>query len=166
MRRTCKRFLSAFLAIVMVLALMPAMAMPASAEEGVYILDATTDLAAMAAGEKADGDTQEVGTDGYFTIVYSSKTKIDGSEKTFDDGYAATQRINFGGSSAFDPMKNVVRFTTSAPATVKLWWVSGGDGRTMTIWDKAGDEVGVVGADSVKNSLYIHEVELSEAGTY
>ena len=116
MRRTgTKRLLSAVLAIIMVLALMPAMAMPASAEEGVYILDATADLTAMAAGDKADGDIQEAGTDGDFTIDYSAKTKIDGSNKTFDDGYTASQRLNFGGASTFDPMKNAVKFTTSAP---------------------------------------------------
>ena len=167
MRRTStKRILSAVLAIIMVLALMPVVTMPAFAEEGVYVLDATTDLPAMAAGEKADGDTLEAGTDGYFTVVFSAKTKIDGSDKTFDDGYAATQRLNFGGSSAFDPMKNTVKFTTNAPAVVKLWWVCGGDGRPMTIWDASGSDVASVGADSVKNDLYIHEIELPEAGTY
>ena len=164
--KSFKRLLSAVLALCMVLALMPAMAMPASADEGVYVLDATADLAAFAAGEKADGDIQQAGTDGYFTIVYSAKTKVDGSNKTFDDGYTATQRLNFGGSSAFDPMKNAVKFVTNAPATVKIWWVSGGDGRTMTIWDNAGAEVAAVGADSVKNSLYIHEISLDTAGTY
>ena len=165
-RNTGRRLLCALLAMVMVLALMPAMVLPVTAEEGVYTLDVTADLTAFAAGERADGDVQQAGTDGYFTIVYSAKTKVDGSSKTFDDGYTATQRLNFGGKSEFDPMKNAVKFVTSAPAAVKLWWVSGGDGRTMTIWDSAGAEVAAVGADSVKNSLYIHTIELTEAGTY
>lgn len=121
MRRTStKRLIASVLAIIMVLALMPAMAMPVSAEEGVFTLDATADLTAFAAGERADGDTEIAGTDGYFTVVYSAKTKVDASSKTFEDGHSATQRLNFGGSSAFDPMKNAVKFTTSATATVNI----------------------------------------------
>jgi len=133
-----------------------------------YILDATADLTAFAAGEKADGDNESVGTNGYFTVFYSAKTKVDGSNKTFEDGYAATQRLNFGGKSDFgDVIKNAVMFKTSAPATVKIWWVSGGDGREMAICDASGSVVTATdAAESVKNALYISELALDAAGTY
>ena len=133
-----------------------------------YILDATTDLAPVAQGEKADGDNEDVGTEGYFTVFYSAKTKVDGSNKTFDDGYVASQRLNFGGSSAVgDVNKNVVQFTTAAAATVKIWWVSGGDGREMAILDASGNAVTATDpAESVKNGLYISELTLDAAGTY
>ena len=144
---------------------LPEPEVPAS---GAYVLDATTDLAPMAAGDKADGDTEVVGTEGYFTVFYSEKTKVDGSKKEFEDGYAATQRLNFGGKSAFgDTIKNAVQFKTEGPATVKIWWVSGGDGREMAICDGAGTVVTATdAAESVKNSLYISTLTLDAAGTY
>ena len=161
-----QKSVAVFLAFAMVILLMPVAVLEARADSLTYTLDATADLTAFAAGEKVDGDNEDVGTDGYFTVFYSAKTKVDGSSKTFDDGYSATQRLNFGGSSGFDPLKNVVKFTTSNVATVKIWWVSGGDGRTMTIWDSTGNAVTSTGADSVKNSLYISELALNAAGTY
>ena len=167
MRNTpVRRTIAAVLAFAMVLLLMPSLTMGASAETVGYVLDATADLTAFTAGDKADGDNEDVGTDGYFTVFYSAKTKVDGSSKTFDDGYAATQRLNFGGSSGFDPLKNVIRFTTSGAATVKIWWVSGGDGRSMAICDGSGTVIASAGSDSVKNSLYISELTLAAAGTY
>ena len=162
-----KRFVSTVMALLMVLTLVPAVSARA-ADANTYVLDCTTDLAAMAAGAKADGDMDQAGTDGYFTIIYSSKTKIDSSSKTFEDGYTATQRLNFGGSSSMgDTMKNLVRFTTSNSATIKLWWVSGGDGREMAIWDTSGNTVTATDPTaSVKNGLYISELTVEAAGTY
>jgi hypothetical protein len=77
---------------------------PGSAAESTktYTLDTTADLEAMAAGAKADGDAEKAGTEDFFTIYYSSKTKIDFSTKTFDDGYTGTQRLNFGGKAQID----------------------------------------------------------------
>ena len=96
-------------------------------EEIVHTLDVSTDLAEMAQGAKADGDVEKAGTDNFFTIHYSAKTKIDTSSKTFEDGYAASKRINMGGSSEVGATnKNVIEFTTEGPATLKIWWVSGG----------------------------------------
>ncbi len=139
----------------------------ASAEPVVNTLDATTDLEAVAQGSKADGDTTVAGSNDYFTLIYSAKTKVDGSNKTFDDGYAATQRINFGGKSSFgDVISNVVKFETNNTATVKVWWVSGGDGREVDIFDNAGTSVVRTAEGSVKNSLYISELSLADAGTY
>lgn len=63
-----------------------------------YILDTTADLTAASVGAFADGESAKAGTENYFTMFYSASTKIDGSKKSFDDGYSATQRINFGGT--------------------------------------------------------------------
>ena len=122
----------------------------------------------MDAGAKADGDTQKIGTEEFFTIHYSAKTKVDGSKKTFEDGYKATQRINWGGKSVVksDSIKNAIEFTVEAGATVKIWWVSGGDGRTLEIVDADKNSYGSVGSDSVKNELYINEFTIEAAGTY
>ena len=165
---TVRRAVAIVLVLAMVLVLAPVTALTTNAAEVVYTLDATADLTALAQGDKADGDNEDVGTNGYFTVFYSAKTKVDGSNKTFDDGYTASQRLNFGGASALGEVnKNVVMFTTTNPATVKIWWVSGGDGREMAIWDASGNTVAATdAAASVKNALYISELTLEAAGTY
>ncbi len=130
-----------------------------------FVLDTTTDLTAMAEGGKADGDITTVKD--FFNIVHSAKNKVDSSSKTFDDGYTATQRLNFGGKT--DPAKdmiNSVMFTTENKGTAKIWWVSGGDGRTFTLFDAEGNVVTKTTEESVKNSLYISTLEIPEAGTY
>ena len=133
-----------------------------------YALDATLDLAAMAQGAKGDGDVDKAGTEEFFTIHYSAKTKIDGSEKTFDDGYFATQRINMGGKTDFskDPLLNAIGFKTEGAATVKVWWVSGGDGRALQLFGAGGSVIESREDASVKNELYISTFEITEAGQY
>ncbi len=136
---------------------------PAAPSE--HIFDATADLAAMAQGTKADGDSEVV--QDYFTIIYSAKTKIDGSKKAFDDGYNATQRLNFGGKTQPGKgMINSVRFTADGPATVRLWWVSGGDARPFALYDAEGVILKKTEVESVKNALYITDFEIEAAGTY
>ncbi len=154
------RLMSLVLAFVLVCGLLP----PVRATENVHTLDATLDLTPFAQGDKADGDTEVV--NGYFTVMYSAKNKVDGSNKTFDDGYTATHRLNFGGKT--DPAKgmiNSVKFTTENPATVKLWWVSGGDGRNMGLYDASGNVLTET-TESVKNALYISTLTVEAAGTY
>ncbi len=156
-----QRLLCCILALALVCGMLPSV----RASENVHVLDATADLTAFAQGDKADGDTEVVKD--YFTIMYSAKNKVDGSNKTFDDGYTATQRLNFGGKT--DPEKgmiNSVKFTTQNPATVKIWWVSGGDGRNFGIYDSAGTVLMETADASVKNALYISTLTIGEAGTY
>ena len=136
-----------------------------AAEPIVSTLDTTADLKAFAQGDKADGDSETAGTNGYFTLLYSAKTKVDGSSKSFDDGYEATQRVNFGGTAAID--KNAIKFTTSNAATVKVWWVEGGDNnRQITILDAAGTAVATTDVTLAKNATCISTFDLAEAGTY
>ena len=152
-----------FIALLIGMLLLPVLS--AQAEETVHVLDATADLPAMAQGEKADGDSAQFND--YFTVMFSAKNKIDGSNKAFDDGYTATQRLNFGGKT--DPKKgmiNSVMFRTEGAATVKFWWVSGGDGRQFAIYNDAGEVLVKTEVESVKNSLYISELAVDAAGAY
>ena len=152
------------LTALFVLLLLTCLLIPAATAED-RIFDATTDLAAMAQGEKADGDTSLVND--YFTIHYSAKTKIDGSSKEFDDGYTAAQRLNFGGKTQPGKgMINSVRFTAEGPATVRIWWVSGGDGRQFALYNADCAVIEKTSVNSLKNALYISDFQLPEGGTY
>jgi len=170
MKKVMSKLLTVALAIALVMMLLPA----AFAASVTYTFDATTDLEAMAAGTKADGDTMKVGTDNYFTIIFSAKTKIDGSKKKFDDGYTATQRLNFQGQTIIkeDDTKNAVQFTTSGPATVKIWWVCGGsdDGnggyRNVAIFSADGTKLAQSEFESTANTPYLSEFTVDAAGTY
>ncbi|WP_029231973.1 pectinesterase family protein [Butyrivibrio sp. VCB2006] len=125
----------------------------------------SADLTAFAAGAKADGETEKAGTDEYFTLVYSAKSKVDSSTKTWDDGYTSSQRINFGGAVSTE--KNAVKFTTSADeATVKVWWACGDTGRQMALLDSNGSQVAVSEEAAVKNSAYTSTLKAGAAGTY
>ena len=131
-----------------------------------YVFDATLDHEAMDQGAKADGDTATF-ADGFFTIHYSAKTKVDGSKKNFDDGYTATQRLSMGGKTSIGSIvKNAIEFTTDEAATVTIWWVCGGDGREIEIFDANGNVIMTSAESCVKNSLYITTFELTEGGTY
>ena len=132
-----------------------------------YTLDATADLEPVAQGAKADGDAEKAGTENFFTIYYSAKTKVDSSEKTFDDGYTASQRINMGGSTSFTgTIKNAIEFNTESAATVKVWWVCGGDGRELQLAGADGTVLESKEVECVKNSAYISTFEIAEAGKY
>ena len=125
----------------------------------------SSDLTAFSAGTKADGDTESAGTDDFFTIIYSAKSKVDSSTKTWDDGYTSSQRINFGGVASLE--KNAVKFTTEREATVKIWWVEGGDdNREITILNSAGETVATTSEGIAKNAVAISTLSLEEAGTY
>ena len=132
-------------------------------EQQAHTLDATRDLEAMEKGAKNDGDTLLV--NGYFTIHFSAKNKIDGSNKEFSDGYTATQRLNFGGKTTKE-LYNTVEFTTTGAVTVKIWWVSGGADRTFAIYDASGNIVCQTEAPTDSNLLFISTLTLDAAGTY
>lgn len=161
--------LSVLLAVLMLLALIPLtpLTTKASAAGTTYVLDSSADLAAAAAGAYTDGQAVKAGTENFFTIYMSAKTKIDGSKKTFDDGYEAPQRLNFGGKADVANMKNVISFKTGAAATVKIWWVQGGDDhRQCAIFDASGAEVAATTGTYTKNSPYMSTLEVPAAGTY
>ena len=160
------------IAAIMVMSLfIVAMLIPTSAEEAatekVHVLDASTDLTEFAAGSKADGEAEKAGTDSFFTVHYSAKTKVDASGKNFEDGYSGSQRINMGGSTSVGgTIKNAIEFTTDGVATVKVWWVCGGDGRELNLYGSDGSVLYTTAEGCIKNSMYISTIEITEAGKY
>ena len=162
-----RKILSALLVLCLAVLIVPILVTPASAEEKTYTFNAD-DLAEMAAGAKADGDVEKAGTENFFTIHYSAKTKIDPSKKTFEDEHVGNQRLNFGGKAQIgETTKNVLSFTTEGEATVKIWWVQGGDDhRQMGIFKEDGTLLVQTEGEYVKNSPYISTLAVTEAGTY
>ena len=169
-----KRILAAFLAVLMVVAIMPFTSFSGiftskakAAESGKKYTFEGTDLEAAAAGKYTDGQAVTAGTDGYFTFYMSAKTKIDGSEKTWSDGYICAQRVNFGGKADVTNMKNLVSFKTSNAAKVKVYWVEGGaDNRQIAIFDSKGGVVTKTEVTAAKNEAVVSTLELADAGTY
>ncbi len=160
------RALAAALAFVMLLALVPVTAL---AQSVTYVLDVSSDVPGFAAGTKEDGETEKFGTDGYFTIFFSKKMKVDSSNKNFEDGVSASMRLNFQGETQFTGDGNIlaaIQLKTSGPAKVKVWWVCGGNNRTVNVFDSNGATVAKSEGESVKNSLYITELSVDAAGTY
>ncbi len=170
MKHLAKRTLSFVLVLAMLLSAVAVTALAAddvliapnpNANPNKHVLEANT-LTAFADGKK-DGDTEVV--EDYFTILYSSKSKVDSSKKTWEDAYASSQRINFGGKATTE--KNAVKFTTSGPATVKIWWAQAGDdNREYAILDSAGKVVVKTSGTYKKGDPYMSTLELTEAGTY
>ena len=131
-----------------------------------YVLDAA-DLAQFTNGAKKDGEEQSAGTDDYFTILWSSKSKVDGSKKSFEDGTAFTQRINLGGKLDVTNNKNGVSFKTTGAAEVKVYWVEGGDdNRQMALLTGSGTVVAKTGETLAKNATCISVLKVTKAGTY
>ncbi len=129
-----------------------------------FVFEASA-LTPFAAGAKADGDSEKAGTDDYFTLVYSAKSKVDSSTKTFEDDYVSSQRVNFGGAATTE--KNAIKFTTSNSATVKIWWAQGGeDNRQMAILNGAGEVVTATEGTWTKNAAYISTLKVDAAGSY
>lgn len=132
--------------------------------DGTYVFESSA-LSAVTAGAKADGDTEAVGTEDYFTLIYSAKTKVDSSSKSFDDGYSSSQRVNFGDVVSVD--KNAIKFKTSNAATVKIWWAEGGDNnRQMAILNGSGTVVAQTKETLAKNAACCSELKVEKAGTY
>ena len=129
-----------------------------------YVLESSS-LTAFSAGTKADGDMEQAGTENYFSIIYSAKSKVDGSNKTFEDGYVSEQRISLGG--AVSTSKNAIKFSINKKATIKVWWVEAGDdNRQMQIINSNGEVVVKTDVTAAKNACVISTLELEEAGTY
>ena len=169
-----KRILAAFLAVLMVVAIMPFTSFSGiftskakAAESGKKYTFEGTELEAAAAGKYTDGQAVTAGTYVYFTFYMSAKTKIDSSDKTWEDGYACKQRVNFGGKADVANMKNLVSFKTSNAAKVKVYWVEGGtDNRQMAIFGSTGDVVTKTEVTAAKNDPVVSTLELADAGTY
>lgn len=133
-----------------------------------HVLDAGKLADKAKVDEEGFSHTESVGEDGFFTIYYALKTKVEGNEKTFDDGVTVTKRLNWQTSTVVsaDLINAAIEFTVENAATVKVWWVSGGDGRAIAVYNADGTIVAQSAEGSVKNSLYVTELAIPEAGTY
>ncbi len=168
--KTTNKLWALALSLIMLLTLIPVSAFTfsttASAAENKHVFESSK-MAAAAQGTYKD--SQEVKFDDYFTLYMSAKTKVDSSSKTWaDDGYTSGQRLNFGSKGDVAAMKNLVSFKTANPATVKIWFVQGGDdNRQMAIWDASGAQVAVTELSGMKkNDPYYAALKLDKAGTY
>ena len=133
----------------------------------------TTDsLAPIAQGDVAKGDTLNVGTDGFFTLIFGDKGKVDKSKAEFEDGYVGTQRLHFNGNTKVESnnVSRSIMFTTEGPTTLKVWWKAGKDGRNVEIYTWDGEKtltpVYSASTETTENSLYITTFEITKAGTY
>ncbi len=162
-RKLLTRILAGFLALILLLSLIP---LVATAEAATFVVE-ISQLENKPKGTWKNGDTFKCGTDDYFTVFCSDTTRIDGSSKSFPDGYEADKRLNFNSDSKFgDQILNAVQIKTTSPAKVTVWFVSGGNDREVAIFDQAGNVLQQSGPGAVKNSPYIAEFQLSDANTY
>ena len=160
------RIVAVALVALLLLTLLPAAAIVALGAGNTYVLDVTADMEQFAAGTHSNGASGKFGTDGYFILHYGEKMKLDGSNKTFSDGVTATQRINFQSKTDPTDWSYSLEFTCSSAATVKFWWVAGGDNRRMALYDSSANIIAEDGTSTTKNSMYITEFTVAEAGTY
>ncbi len=168
-----KKIVCAILVLVMLLGLIPAIAFAAEAQ----VLESCK-LEKFDKNTKADGETQTVGS---YTIYWSAKSKVDGSNKKWSDGYEPategeekTLRINFGGKTQFKEdgsILNAIKFTVTEASTVKVWWVQAGnkDGdpaRQVAVYSEAGEVLSKTEDASAQNDPVLSTLEVSAAGTY
>lgn len=127
-----------------------------------------------------DGELRYLGTDGFFTVICKSGTKIDyfdadnHSAKVFEDGFEATKRLSLNGKINWKDgkvTKTGMEITVNSAATVKIWWVAGDAGRYVAIQDvtKTSKDFVAVSAKTeevAKGELLIDTFELPEAGSY
>ena len=121
-----------------------------------------------------------------FTLMFYGKddngtakgSQVNLSSQTFSDGYEGKARFNTQGTAKTTQAS--IKFTTKTEAAVKVWWICGGDPKTdsttgeidsstyreMTILDSQGKAVDTTELQPAKNSQYISELSVKEAGTY
>jgi len=123
------------------------------------------------ASEQTAGDITETTTFGRFTVnaTADKKVTIDGNKKFSDSGMEFTQRLKFNGSGAAD--RRSISFTTSGPATITVYAMSGSKSEDRPLLLMAADgateldsklALGVAPDDIIAALTY----EVTEAGTY
>ena len=130
-----------------------------------YVLEAKT---IEVPADKGDETTSTAGTSDYFTIYWSTNMAVDQNSKSWDDGYSSDQRLKMAGK--WTGSKQFIKFTTKKAATVKVWWVAGGDNRPIEIGKYTGstptDIVAKDGEASKSGVANFSTLTLSEAGDW
>ena len=181
-----ERILAIVLTLAMMMSMMLVFTVSGNAEGGAkqYTLDISK-IKPFANGSKYDGEYEMAGTDNYFTLIYSAKTKVDDNEKTFNDsvGTFCTRRIAWGDATTVngDEILNAVKIKTEGAATVTIWWICGdvikgtSNPRVPAVYAPDGSVVDVVeipadhkteGTDGIKNDLFVSKLEIPAAGIY
>ena len=113
----------------------------------------------------ADGDIFKYND--IFTFIMSKNSRVDGSEKTWDD-FTGTLRFSFGGKTPTGavPTKNALQITVDGAYTIKIWYVAGGDARYFALMDAEGTVLSETTKETVKNGQYYAELVIPAAGTY
>lgn len=142
------------------------MASSVSAGDGEYVLEMSDVESILTQDPNNNGRIIKAGTDNYFELLLSEKTKINASEKTFIDNYIGTQRFNFGAKVSTE--KDAIKFTTQGAASIKIYWACGDVDvdRQITILNSAGSSVDITEEVLKKNDPYISTLNVTEAGTY
>ncbi len=167
--KTTNKLWALALSLIMLLTLIPLSAFTfsttASAAGASHVLNASELQNFNNKGDIPEGKTFEV-DNGYFTIYCGKDARFDKSEKTFDDGFVGTQRINFnGGIDTATPAK-CIGFKTSGAATVKVWWVVNDAGREVVIQDASGKNVDITSAGQTKGTINLSTLKVPAAGQY
>lgn len=138
----------------------------APAGDPTYTLDVGLDLPTFAASADNAGTSVKAGSNGYFTIYYSEKIKVEDKAKTFEDGYSSAKRLNFGGAIDISTPKEVIEITAQNPATVEIWWGINKPERQVTALDSTGKTVYTSEVTGAANDLCITKFDLPSAGKY
>ena len=172
-----QRILALALTLAMMMSMILVFTVSGSAENAnsTHVLNAE-DIKAFAVAAKYDGEYERAGTNNFFTLIYSAKTKVESNSKTFPDGQPFTQRIAWGDKSYVgDQVLNTIKIKTNGSAKIKIWWACGDAGRVPAVYSQTGAAVATVqipsdhvndGTDGVKNDLFISEVQVPDAGIY
>ena len=162
MKHTSK-ILALVLVLMTVLMSLSAITASAATETVTYVLDAG-DLAV----QTGISDTLTAGTDNYFTI-YTNNSKVEAKSTSFDDGYKSVNRLSLNGNSKIsgDIVSRSIAFTTAGKATVKIWWICGGDGRNIELYNSNLEVIAQpADASTAKDAKNISTFEIEAAGTY
>ena len=161
-----QRILALVLTIAMMLSMVLVFTVSGSAADNVFTLD-VADLTPFANGAKYNGQYEVAGSHNYFTVFYSVKAKVETNDKTFSDGASGKQRIAWGDKTTVgDEILNAVKIKTEGSATVKIWWVGGDANRNIAIFNPDGSVLVQDNTETVKNELYISELQIPSEGIY
>ncbi len=177
--KTTNKLWALALSLIMLLTLIPVSAFTfsttasAAEEEGVYVLNASDLPNVQAKGDMAKAACNKdgivtAGTKDYFKIHVDENTRFDTNGKDFEDGFSGKQRINFNSGTKTDTFSNSVEFTTTAAATVKVWWVHSKEQRQLVIYNGKGEQAAISPktTDLADNTMQITKFDLTEAGKY
>lgn len=132
--------------------------------KGTYTLKISSDITKFNESTKKDGEMERVGTEKFFTMIYNSSSKVESVKQKFPDNSEESGRLSFNSSAR--TVGGSIKFATSGPARVTVYWQAAGDGREMKIIDGEDKELKSTNIGTTQNEAYISRFYLEDAGTY